>query len=178
MKEQRRGDWMQTATGLAFWPMDPRPSEIRIEDIAHSLSHLCRYLGHTREFYSVAQHSVLVSRALPPEFRAWGLLHDAPEAYLVDVPRPVKPYLTGYREAEEAVERAVAEAFGLSMPIPDEVKRVDNAILADEAAQLMVTPPRDWHLAEPALGIQIDPWSPQTAKRRFLEAFIALDLHF
>lgn len=166
---------MQTATGLVFWPMDPRASEIEIEDIAHALSNLCRYLGHTREFYSVAQHSVLVARALPPELRAWGLLHDASEAYLVDVPRPVKPYLTGYREAEEVVERAVAEALGLCWPMPTEVKRVDNAILADEAAQLMAKPPRDWRLAEPALGIDIDPWSPQTAKRRFLEAFHALE---
>jgi len=171
MQEQRRGDWLQTATGLAFWPMDPRASEIKIEDIAHSLSNLCRYLGHTREFYSVAQHSVLVSRALPTELRAWGLLHDASEAYLADVPRPIKPYLTGYREAEDVVEYAIAEAFGLSWPMPAEVKRVDDAILADEAAQLMATPPHDWGLREPALGIKIDPWSPQTAKRRFLEAF-------
>ena len=171
MGEQRRGDWMQTATGLAFWPMDPRPAEIKIEDIAHALSNLCRYAGHCREFYSVAQHSVLVARALPVELRPWGLLHDASEAYLVDVPRPVKPFLAGYKEAEEAVERAVAEAFGLVWPMPAEVKRVDNAILADEAAQIMVSPPRDWCLLEPALGIDIDPWAPQTAKRRFLEAF-------
>lgn len=109
--------------------------------------------------------------ALPRELRAWGLLHDASEAYLVDVPRPVKAYLAGYREAEEAVERAVAQAFNLPWPMPAEVKRVDNAILADEAAQIMASPPRDWCLAEPALGIAIDPWSPQTAKRRFLEAF-------
>jgi uncharacterized protein len=175
MGEQRRGDWMQTATGIAFWPMEPRASEIRIEDIAHALSHLCRYLGHTREFYSVAQHCVLVSRALPPNLRAWGLLHDASEAYLVDVPRPVKPYLIGYREVEEAMERAVADAFRLSWPMPEEVKRVDNAILADEAAQLMVAPPRDWCLREPPLGILIDPWSPQTAKRRFLEAFAEIE---
>ncbi|MEO1952975.1 hypothetical protein, partial [Thioclava sp.] len=165
------GAWMQTPTGIAFWPMDPRPSEIKIDDIAHALSNLCRYLGHTRDFYSVAQHSVLVARALPPELRAWGLLHDASEAYLVDVPRPVKPYLTGYREAEEVMERAVADAFDLCWPMPPEVKRVDNAILADEAAQLMTTPPRDWRLQEPPLGISIDPWSPQTAKRRFLETF-------
>lgn len=175
LEEIRGGDWMQTATGGVFWPMDPRASEVKIEDIAHALSNMCRYAGHCREFYSVAQRSVLVSRALPPELRAWGLLHDASEAYLVDVPRPVKTYLAGYREAEEAVERAVAEAFSLSWPMPPEVKRVDNAILADEAAQIMGERPRDWFLPEAPLGIAIEPWSPQTAKRLFLEEFYQIE---
>lgn len=171
MSDQRRGDWMQTATGLAFWPMDPRPDEIKIEDIAHALSNMCRFAGHCKEFYSVAQHSVLVERALPADLRLWGLLHDASEAYLVDVPRPVKPFLEGYKDAEDAVGRTVAEAFGLEWPMPPEIKRVDNAILADEAEQIMMAPPREWTLPEPALGISIEPWLPQTAKRLFLDAF-------
>ena len=87
---ERVGDWIQTMSGVIFYPLDPRPEEIRIEDIAHALSHQCRFAGHCREFYSVAEHSVRVSRELPQEFMLWGLLHDASEAYLVDLPRPIK----------------------------------------------------------------------------------------
>lgn len=171
MLDQRKGDWMQTATGEAFWPIDPRPEEVHIEDIAHALSLICRYGGHCQQFYSVAQHSILVSRALPEKHKLWGLLHDASEAYVIDVPRPLKPFLTGYREAEDKVMEVIAERFGLSMPMPPEVKRVDNAILADEAAQIMGKPPRDWNLPEPALGIAISPMEPALAKHAFLRDF-------
>lgn len=174
MLEQRKGDWMQTATGVAFWPIDPRPEEVHIEDIAHALSLICRYGGHCQTFYSVAQHSILVSRALAPEFRLWGLLHDASEAYVIDVPRPLKPFLAGYREAEDKVMEVIAERFGLTMPMPPEVKRVDNAILADEAAQIMCTPPRAWNLPEPPLGIRISPMEPELAKAAFLREFASL----
>ncbi|MBY6055354.1 hypothetical protein [Leisingera daeponensis] len=175
MKEHRNGGWIQTATGRPFWPIDPRPEDICIEDVAHALSNLCRFTGHCKEFYSVAQHSVLVSHALPAPLKLWGLLHDASEAYLIDVPRPIKPHLAGYEEAEARVMDAVVQAFGLApATIPPEVKRVDAAILADEAAQIMLRPPMDWNLTEPALGIRIDPWSPPTARRAFLEEFEAL----
>lgn len=174
MLEQRKGDWMQTATGEAFWPIDPRPEEVHIEDIAHALSLICRYGGHCRSFYSVAQHSILVSRALPAEHKLWGLLHDASEAYVIDVPRPLKPYLTGYREAEDKVMEAIAERFGLSLPMPADVKRVDSAILADEAAQIMGKPPRDWNLPEPPLGIEISPMPPGYARAAFLREFASL----
>lgn len=173
MTDFRTGPWMQTACGGALPLIGVQARHIDWRDVARGLALTCRFAGQMRDcrVYSVAQHSVLVARALPVELRPWGLLHDASEAYLVDVPRPVKPFLAGYKEAEEAIERAVAEAFGLVWPMPAEVKRVDNAILADEAAQIMVSPPRGWCLIEPALGIDIDPWSPQTAKRKFLEAF-------
>lgn len=167
----RKGDWMQTATGGAFWPLDPRPEEVRITDIAHALSNMCRYAGHCCTFYSVAQHSVLVSRSLPDNMRLWGLLHDASEAYVVDIPRPLKPYISGYKEIEHRVMQAVWERFGLSGDEPPEVKRADNAILADEAAQLMVEPPMAWHLPEAPLGISITPWTPDMARAAFLREF-------
>ena len=171
----RRGDWMQTASGIAFWPIDPRPEDVRIYDIAHSLSNMCRYGGHCTSFYSVAQHSVLVSRALPPELKMWGLLHDASEAYVVDVPRPLKPFLTGYREAEDSVMAAIADAFDLCpRTMPSEVKRIDNAILADEAAQIMGPPPRAWTLPEPLLGIKITPVGPEEARQMFLAEYAVL----
>lgn len=170
----RYGDWMQTSTGRAVWPLDPRADELDIVDIAHALSNLCRYGGHCREFYSVAQHSVLVSRALPDEHKLWGLLHDASEAYLVDIPRPVKRFMPDYERAENRMLRRVATRFGLSEKIPDEVKRVDNAILVDEMRQLMSKPPAPWKLPEPALGIEIKPWSPKVARTRFLAEFLKL----
>jgi len=169
--DERNGDWMQTFTGRAFWPVDPRADEICIEDIAHALSMICRYCGHVRTFYSVAQHSVLVARSASPENKLWALMHDASEAYIVDVPRPLKPSLPGYREIESRVMAAVCERFGMSPIEPPEIKRIDNAILADEAAQLMAVPPRDWNLPEAPLGIDIDPWSPIVAKAEFLEMF-------
>ena len=172
--DERNGDWMQTATGREFWPIDPRRDEVYIEDIAHSLANMCRFAGHCREFYSVAQHSILVSASLPVEHKLWGLMHDASEAYVVDVPRPIKPFISGYQEAEDRVMRVIADRFGLSMPIPEAVKRADTAILADEAAQIMLAPPRAWRLPYPPLGIDIDPWSPATARRRFLEEFASL----
>lgn len=172
--DHRHGDWMQTATGKQFWPVDPRAEEIDIQDIAHALSNMCRYAGHCTNFYSVAQHSVLVSRALPDKLRLWGLLHDASEAYVVDIPRPLKPSLEGYKAIEDRVMDAVCDAFGLPHGMPPEVKRVDNAILMDEMTQIMSAPPADWNLPEPALGIQIEPWSPETARRVFLAEFSAL----
>ena len=174
MSDQRAGDWMQTATGRVFWPVDPRPEEVCIEDIAHALSLICRFGGHVRAFYSVAQHSVLVARAAPPEHRLRALLHDASEAYVVDVPRPLKPSLAGYKDIERRVTAAICARFGLPCETPPEVKRLDTAILADEAAQLMAAPPRPWSLPEPPLAITIDPWSPEQARSAFLRAFHAL----
>lgn len=171
MLDERAGDWMQTATGRAFWPIDPRPEDVDITDIAHALSLICRYCGHVREFYSVAQHSVLVARFTSPEHRLWALLHDASEAYIVDVPRPLKPSLVGYRDLERRVMAAVCDRFGLPREEPPEVKRIDGAILADEAAQLMAPPPMPWDLPEPPLGVWIDPWKPERAREEFLTAF-------
>lgn len=169
---ERKGDWMQTASGGVFWPLDPRASEVKIEDIAHALSNMCRYAGHVSEFYSVAQHSVLVSRSLPPEYRLWGLLHDAAEAYVVDVPRPIKRFLTNYAEIEAGVMRVVVEAFGLT-PIeqPEAVTVADNSILGDEKKYLMSNTPKNWNLQFPPLGIVIRPWTPAVSRSMFLREF-------
>lgn len=170
-----RGDWIQTATGGQFWPIDPRPSEIAIEDIAHALSMLCRFGGHCRRFYSVAEHSVLLARAVAPEHRAWALLHDASEAYLVDVPRPLKPFLTGYAEAESRIMTAVCSRFGLAPEMPAEVKAADRAILTDEARQNMAPPPARWSTDTQPLGVRLRFWSPPQAKAEFLFEIERLD---
>lgn len=169
-----RGDWMQTSTGRQFFPMDPRPEEIHIEDIAAALSKMCRFSGHSTRFYSVAEHCVLLSQVASPAAAFDALMHDASEAYLSDVIRPIKPFLANYREIEERLERAIAERFSLTWPLPAEVKRLDNAILADERDQAMATPPADWRLPEPPLGVTLQFWSPKEAECKFIDAFLRL----
>lgn len=85
---QRRGDWMQTYTGRQFWPLDPLPEDVFIEDIAHALSMQCRYAGHVTRFYSVAEHSVLIARCAPPEAKLYALLgaSDAFEQFINNTP--------------------------------------------------------------------------------------------
>jgi hypothetical protein len=173
MSEQRNGDWIQTFTGRAFWPLDPRPDEVEIRDIAHALSNQCRYAGHTSRFYSVAEHCVLLARAVSPKNRLWALLHDASEAYLVDLPRPVKRSMPDYRAAEEAVMLAVRRQFFLVDPMPAEVHLADGRILTDERQQAMETPPMPWTAEEQVepLGVTLQFWTPAMAEIQFLAAF-------
>lgn len=167
----RKGNWMQTASGAQFWPIDPRPGEIDINDIAHALSMLCRFGGHCKRFYSVAEHCVHMSRIVSQENKLWALLHDASEAYLVDVPRPIKPFLVGYKEAEEKIMNAVCVKFNLEPEMPDEVKIADNAILFDEAAQNMAPKPAKWDFECEPLGIELQYWSPEVARNHFMKQF-------
>lgn len=167
----RKGDWIQTFTGVAFWPLDPHPSEIDIRDIAHSLAHQCRYGGHSKRFYSVAEHCVLLSRVAPAELALSALMHDAAEAYMVDVPRPIKGSLGGYRDIERGLEAVIMPRFGLPFPIPALVMELDHRILTDERQQLMSTPPMPWGDPGEALGVSCDGWEPIIAERAFLRRF-------
>ena len=139
-ESDRKGGWISTHTGRRFWPLDPRPDEIDIRDIAHALSNQCRFSGHSNRFYSVGEHSLRVSGIVPPEHALWALLHDASEAYLVDLPRPLKHtpgFAEVYREAEARLMLAVAERFGLDPVMPDEVERADQILLATERRDLL-----------------------------------------
>lgn len=173
---QKRGDWMQTFNGHQFWPLDPDPGVIDIDDIAHSLSMQCRYAGHCIRFYSVAEHSVHLARhfrrvGASIEIQLWALLHDATEAYLVGLPRPVKPHILGYASAEQHLMRLIALHFKLlPFEIPQSVKDADRSIIADEAEQNMSSPPVPWN-SPPPLGIKIACWSPLAAKEEFLLEF-------
>jgi hypothetical protein len=168
----RAGEFMQTYSGRQFWPVDPVPEEVDIRDIAHALSMQCRYAGHCLRFYSVAEHCVHLARYVSTPNKPWALLHDASEAYLVDVPRPLKPYLPGYYEAEKRVMDVVAEAFGLSSVMPSEVKTADNRILIDERRQNMWPAFYEggWPDVEP-LGIELKFWDPEKAEIYFLDTF-------
>lgn len=173
-----RGEWMQTYSGRRFWPMDPRSNEVFIEDIAHGLSMQCRYAGHCIRFYSVAEHSVLVARWLlaqcaSAETALWGLLHDASEAYLVDVPRPVKPFLDGYKAAESRVMAAVCDCFDLPREMPAAVHEADGGIINDERANMRRCEHEWAHAGEP-LGVSLEYWTPEEAESEFLAAYWAL----
>ena len=168
-------DVIVTYSGRVVRPLDPDPETICIEDIAHSLSLQCRFTGHTREFYSTAQHSVLVARACEV-WPLWGLLHDASETYLSDIARPVKKTEWGktYLEAEDRLQECVAEAFGLPWPMPDEVKKADNLLLNTEMRDLM--PKNIKEVDNPANGYtvapyRIKPWFPTFAEQMFMSEY-------
>lgn len=171
----RRGDWMQTFTGRQFWPMDPRPDEVDPSDIAHALSMLCRYNGHVDRFYSVAEHCVLMSEAVAPEHALWALLHDATEAYVGDMVRPLKRHMPDYVAAEDRVMAVIGERFGLTGSMPAEVKDADNRILLTERAALLSTPPAPWGLEhlEP-LPVHVVGWDPFYAEARYLDRLYEL----
>lgn len=186
--DQRVGDWMQTYSGRAFWPLDPRPEEIELDDIAHALSLQCRFGGHCRWFYSVAEHSIWCAlAAVDPEetyekcdsiFDAAGLMysriaqpaetteqlvqkqialamlmHDAAEAYLVDLPRPIKRSMPSYSTYEAAVELAIWQRFNLPLIDYYTMKAIDNRLLATEAASIMNVPPMPWSIDAKPLPI-------------------------
>src|SRR5690606_26884872 len=137
-------DWMQVYSGEPFYPLAVKPEDIHITDIAHALGMVCRYGGHCRRFYSVAEHSVLLSHTVDPEHALWALLHDATEAYLGDVVRPLKHQLPGYIAAELRLETAIATRFGLPGLMPDQVKEHDTRIVVDEREQLMAPSRLHW----------------------------------
>lgn len=219
---ERYGDWCQTYTGIKFHPLDPQPEDFNIEDIAHALSNLCRFNGHCTEFYSVAQHSVLVSirveemfgdyideaavelarqefgKALSvPECKRasndftgsrrkeflrhrmnqlnaarWGLLHDAAEAYLSDVPRPLKrdKAMEWFRLQEGELLEMIAYVFDLGPYVP-EVGLVDMRMLLTEKRDIMVDPPADWMLDGEPYELEIACWAPTAAEIAFLQRF-------
>lgn len=128
---------IKTYTGRWFDVFNPDIEGIHITDIAKSLSKQCRFSGHTQLFYSVAEHSVACSLIVPEEYRLAALLHDASEAYLVDVPRPIKKKLIGYKEIEDGVMTAIAKKYGFDYPFHDCIKLADEFLLEKEWGLLM-----------------------------------------
>ena len=164
-------DWIQTWTGKPFRPLNPDPGSIDIRDIAHALSLLCRFNGHCNEFYSVAQHSLIISRVVPPQHALWGLLHDAAEAYISDLPRPVKRQVPDFVAFEDRLLECIMQRYELPWPMPPEVKRADDVLLATEQRDLMVPPPRPWGLPAEPLPERIVPLSAPRAEAAFLARF-------
>lgn len=160
---------LRTCDGLAVPVNAPLAEHVSIDVIARALSRICRWGGHTREWYSVAQHSVLVSRCCSRDTALWGLLHDASEAYLGDVPRPVKdlPALAGYRALEALWQSTICHRFGLVGEIPTDVVEADDAVLAWERRDLV-----DGAVTLPGLSPEIlRGMRPTVAERFFLDRF-------
>lgn len=173
----RQGDWVQTYTGRQYWPVDPSVDDVHIIDIAHSLSMVCRYGGHCREFYSVAEHCFHVSTMVPPEHALHALLHDATEAYCLDVPRPLKPFLTNYRMIEARNWLVICERFGINPDMPAEVTQADHDILLTEKKRLLGASPAQWVVPGAVERDNPPPiWclTPARAERVFLDRFRAL----
>jgi hypothetical protein len=168
-------DWMQTYTGRMFWPLSPQVEHVHIEDIAHALSMICRFGGHCREFYSVAQHSVLVSHHVEQyaaHLALEGLLHDAAEAYVGDMVRPLKRSMQSYINAEDRVFAAIAKRFGLGGVVHDSVKISDERLLATEARDIMGGESAGkWRLFATPLPDRIIPIPPKEAEKLFLARF-------
>lgn len=170
----RKGDWALTFTGKKFWPLDPKAEEIDLNDIAHSLAFQCRFNGHSIPFYSIAQHSVLVSKIVSPEQALAGLFHDASETYTGDLISPLKRFLPPiFKEIEKAIEKTIFECFGIKEVNYPEIKKADKIALFTEMRDLMEKPPAKWNdedLFEPHPE-KIIPLSPERAEQEFLERF-------
>lgn len=166
--------WLQTYTGKRF-ALPPTSDMISVRDIAHALSMQCRYAGHCSRFYSVAEHSVLIHDHLRDQdagrdelLRA--LFHDGAEAYVTDIPKPLKDLLPAFCALEHQVEATIAEHLGLDTLRSEAVKALDWRILADEAGQLLGPPPDVWgHHPDGPLGIVMECWAPHKARHQFLE---------
>ncbi len=179
MGKEVRTDWIHTHMGLQAFPLDLKPEQINILDIAHALGHQCRFSGHCEWFYSVAQHSYYVSLIVAelggkPIDQLCGLLHDASEAYLVDLPTPVKWQVVGYKEAEARAMNVICDVFKIprqeySPPGYeggsgwDLVKKADAIALATEARDLMKNP-KNWGLNDTPVDWKIDRWKIHDAR--------------
>jgi uncharacterized protein len=119
-------DDLITYSGLKVDVFNPKPEMFSIVDIAHALSNICRFGGHTKRFYSVAEHSIRVSHSVEPEFKLQALMHDAGEAYLFDMPSPIKKHLIGYEGLEQGVMRAISKQFQFPWPMSEEVEKADK----------------------------------------------------
>lgn len=145
-------NWIQTHSGEAFDLQNPAHNAIKIEDIAHALSQICRYTGHTSKFYSVAQHSLMVSHIVNRlggdiQEQLHGLLHDAQEAYVNDIASPFKVLLPYYQTIERGIEVRIATKFGLSMQKPERVRKADTLALLIERSALFDRATRPWSAA-------------------------------
>ena len=171
------GPQIMTVSGTYFDFIEPANSEFTIEDIAHALANICRFTGHVKKFYSVAQHSVYVSFLVPVEHALAGLLHDAAEAFLGDVSSPLKQLLPDYKAIEKRVEEEVLERVGLSLPLDPCIKQADLIMLATEKRDLMMPSTRHgWELLRgvTALPAPLEPWSPKKSEKEFLKRYYDL----
>jgi hypothetical protein len=167
-----KGPTIMLQSGVWFDFGAPASSNFTIEDVAHGLANICRYAGQCRRFYSVAEHSMLVSE-IAVGFELEALLHDAAGAFMGDITRPLKQMLPEYKKIENEVEEAILMRFGLNAPIPTGVKDADLRVLAAEQSQIMPPGTDDWAreqnvLPAPVIVRHLD---PEQARRAFLNCY-------
>lgn len=173
-----KGPTILLSSGKYFSYERPDLSDFTIEDIAQGLSNTCRFGGQCPSFYSVAEHSVHVSRLVRPELAFEALLHDAAEAFICDMPKPLKELLPDYKIVENRVEDAVAQRFNLSLPMHPDIKTADRILLATEQQQLMENY-HEWEWTkgyEPCQKTVIKSYSPKAARDFFLKEYHALNV--
>lgn len=176
------GEWLLTHSGIQYQLQNPHPGQVRISDIAHSLSHVCRWGGHTKHLYSVAQHSVLISHLFrDKDIALQALLHDATEAYLGDIPRPLKRLLGKvYSDLEEAHNRAIMDKFSLPHELHPSIKEVDNQITVDERGVLFACPvsemDHEFKRGVPNAAFDMSHWRPEQAKHLFVQRYLDLTM--
>jgi len=168
-----RGPFISTYSGFKFYVEECNIQDIPMLDVAQALSMNCRFNGHIAEFYSIAEHSVLVSNLVAPENALWGLLHDYAEAFISDIPRPFKTSIAGHDEFEEAIMAKVIDHFNLAPNMPDDVAYIDEHICAAEARVLAKVVP-DWvqHYDESVCKPEyIQALRPRLARAAFMDRF-------
>ena len=171
--------YIELSDGSKWYPGRP-DNQVSISALAHALSNLCRFTGHGKRFYSVAEHSVKVSLLVP---NVTALLHDAHEALVNDIAKPIKVFLAGsYEELEHEAERQIADQYGLSYPHGPEIKEADILMCLIESFDLLPSKGRDWgyyeelrpkamelYVERPEL--RVEGWPPSVAKDRFLQRY-------
>lgn len=171
--------YMRTIMGREISIFAPNPQDLCVFDVAHGLAHLCRYAGHVRHFYSVAEHCFWASVIAPPHLALVCQLHDAAETNINDLIQPVKQHISGYKLIEDGFEAAYAEQFGLPFPFPPGVKIIDRLMYQVECVQarhlnstIDVEEPEV--LSHAATKIKLRFWSPRKARKKFLRRYFVL----
>lgn len=176
MKKPNPTAWIQLANGERYNFLTPTDKALTLQVVAHALGNICRFTGHCSKFYSVAEHSVHVSRIVPKQHALAGLVHDAQECIVGDCNRPLKNELPGYKAIEDANWKVFARFFGVAYELPKEVKLADNQMLLAEYQQIMVRNPKNpwnatWLDGVYAAPVKVQCWSPTRARREFIKRF-------
>lgn len=166
--------FIRTFTGKMFSPRRMEEHNYDIRDIAHALSLTCRYNGHCKAFYSVAEHSCKIHDFVSSKAKYYGLMHDASEAYLSDIPKPIKILLPDYEEMETRLSNVITKSF--LVPYDDniyrEVKNADKRIVFNEMLKVFPDASRETEMIGAALsGVEIECWDPRRAELEFLDRF-------
>jgi len=177
MPNEYEGHWISTRSVPKFYYLDPQPQDILIEDIAHALSMICRFGGHTSRFYSVAEHSIRVAGQLESyeaneDYQLAGLMHDAEEAYLPDIPRPIKADMPEAKEIYRRLNQAIMFKFRIPETIDwSIIKDFDNRLCLTEAKQFGLYN-KDWDsLGREFRNLPEFGWSPEAAEIIFLYVY-------